>query len=62
LSCWNVGKVGKNDMNDDVERIQSSLNYKKTEEFFVSSSKRQSLQKKNEDNKSLDKTIVYKKS
>jgi len=59
VSCWNVGKVGKNDMNLDVEKYHNQLNYKKTIEYSVISSKRQSLQKSNTKNKSSDNTIVY---
>ena len=59
VSCWNVGKVGKNDMFVDVENYQNEIGYKQVKEFTVVSSKRQSLQKTN-DNKSADYTVVYK--
>jgi tRNA1(Val) A37 N6-methylase TrmN6 len=58
VSCWNVGKVGKNDMNDDVLKYHMENNFNKIETFSVISSKRQSLQRTGSD-KSLDETNVY---
>lgn len=58
VSCWNVGKVGKNNMFDCVEKYQSELGFRKTTNFGVLSSKRQALQK-NDDNKSFDNTVCY---
>jgi 16S rRNA G966 N2-methylase RsmD len=58
VSCWNVGKVGKNNMFDCVEKYQSELGFRKTTNFGVLSSKRQALQK-NDGNKSFDNTVCY---
>lgn len=58
VSCWNVGKVGKKDMNDDVLYYHSQFNFFKKEHFSVISSKRQSLQKTGSE-KSNDDTILY---
>jgi 16S rRNA G966 N2-methylase RsmD len=58
VSCWNVGKVGKNDMRVDVGNYLSEIGFTVDKEFNVVSSKRQSLQKPN-DKKSNDNTIVY---
>jgi len=58
VSCWNVGKVGKLDMNVDVVKYHQELNYGKLMEFSVVSSKRQALQK-TEDKKSSDNTVVF---
>lgn len=58
VSCWNVGKVGKNDMNDDVQKYHNSIQFTKNTEFKVVSSKRQALQK-NDNKKSTDNTVVY---
>jgi 16S rRNA G966 N2-methylase RsmD len=60
-SCWNVGKVGKNDMFKDVLDCHLSLGYNKVIEFSVQSSKRQSLQSSSKNNKSVDRTEVYSK-
>jgi uncharacterized protein YuzB (UPF0349 family) len=57
-SCWNVGKVGKKDMNYDVIRYHQELNCNKLMYFSVVSSKRQALQK-TEDKKSSDNTVVF---
>jgi 16S rRNA G966 N2-methylase RsmD len=59
VSCWNVGKVGKNNMFDDVRTYQEEIGYKQIKEFLVVSSKRQALQKTG-NNKSNDNTVVYK--
>lgn len=59
VSCWNVGKVGKNDMNDDVLKYQTQLQFNKINTFSVVSSKRQANQT-NEIKKSSDITVVYK--
>lgn len=58
VSCWNVGKVGKKDMNDDVSFYHSQFNFLKKEHFSVISSKRQSLQKIGSE-KSNDDTVLY---
>lgn len=58
VSCWNVGKVGKKDMNYDVIRYHQELNCNKLMDFSVVSSKRQALQK-TEDKKSSDNTVVF---
>lgn len=59
VSCWNVGKVGKNDMNDDVLKYQTQLQFNKINTFSMVSSKRQANQT-NEIKKSSDITVVYK--
>ena len=59
VSCWNVGKVGKKDMNDDVLKYHSQRNFKVIENFSVISSKRQSLQNSKKNEKSSDNTVVY---
>jgi len=58
VSCWNVGKVGKHNMFDCVEKYQNELEFEKVTNFGVLSSKRQALQK-NDNNKSLDNTVCY---
>jgi len=58
ISCWNVGKVGKNDMNIDVLEYHTRLGFTNINEFSVISSKRQSLQKSN-NKKSMDNTTVF---
>lgn len=58
ISCWNVGKVGKKDMNDDVLKYHNEIGFNRLESFSVLSSKRQSNQK-DSDKKSSDNTIVY---
>ncbi|NBV27763.1 hypothetical protein EBS02_01920 [bacterium] len=63
VSCWNVGKVGKHDMSDDVLTYHKLLNYSKIDTYSVVSSKRQTNQKKNSsNNKNSDVTIVYRNS
>ena len=58
VSCWNVAKVGKNDMNVDVQVYHKNINFIKQNEFSVISSNRPSSQKKNI-KKSSDDTVVY---
>jgi hypothetical protein len=58
-SCWNVAKVGKNDMWKSVEDIHSSIGYKKLIEYGVKSSARQVNQIKNKNKKTVDCTIAY---
>jgi 16S rRNA G966 N2-methylase RsmD len=60
VSCWNVGKVGKNDMSKDVFDFHSSLNYNHINTLSVVSSKRQSNQNANRNEKSQDTTNVFK--
>jgi 16S rRNA G966 N2-methylase RsmD len=60
VTCWNVGKVGKRDMKDDVERILKEKQYFLSEVFSVLSSKRQALQDTSKNLKSADTTEVYK--
>ena len=62
VSCWNVGKVGKNDMNDDVLLYHQERDFMKFTEFSVVSSKRQSNQSTKKNEKNSDKTIIYKKT
>jgi predicted methyltransferase len=59
VSCWNVGKVGKRDMNDDVMKYHSQRDFKIIENFSVISSKRQSLQSSKKNEKSSDDTVIY---
>ena len=59
-SCWNVAKVGKNDMWKDVDTYHLNLGFDRYKEFYLNSSKRQSLQTK-DSKKSEDLTVVYKK-
>ena len=60
VSCWNVAKVGKNDMEKDVERYHLQLNLSVKQVLTVTSSKRQSHHTAN-DKKSSDRTVVYQK-
>ena len=60
VSCWNVGKVGRNDMHDDVEQFHIDLGFAQLTEFRVMSSKRQQHQTAS-NKKSNDNTVVYKK-
>jgi 16S rRNA G966 N2-methylase RsmD len=59
-SCWNVGKVGKKNMFDCVDKYHIEYCFKKSKNFSIVSSKRQSLQKK-DSTKSLDYTVSYSK-
>lgn len=59
VSCWNVGKVGKYDMNDCVIRYHEESGLFKSETFSVNSSKRQSNQNKSKNSKNSDITISY---
>lgn len=61
VSCWNVGKVGKNDMNDDVLKYHHEFGYKKVDCLNVISSKRQANQDISKNQKNQDMTVVYKK-
>lgn len=58
VSCWNVGKVGKNDMNDDVKNYHNEIGFRYQKEFKVVSSKRQALQT-TVNKKSNDNTVIY---
>ena len=60
VSCWNVAKVGKNDMHNDVLKYHEKNGFERIEQFDVISSKRQALQK-NGLTKSKDTTFSYKK-
>ena len=60
VSCWNVGKVGKNDMNDDVLKYHTEFGYNKAEVLEVRSSKRQANQNVTKKQKSSDTTVVFK--
>ena len=60
VSCWNVGKVGPNDMNVDVLAFHTSMGYVKHETLEVRSSKRQANQDVSKKQKNSDTTIVYK--
>lgn len=61
VSCWNVGKVGKNDMNVDVLKYHTELGYSKIDCLDVISSKRQSNQDDSKKQKNSDTTVVFKK-
>jgi len=58
VSCWNVGKVGKHNMNDDVLKFHIDNGFNKDRVLSVISSKRQTLQKPNS-KKSSDDTIAF---
>ena len=62
VSCWNVGKVGKNDMRNDVLQFHAEAGYNHISTINVISSKRQSLQNANKNVKSFDMTDVFSKS
>lgn len=61
ISCWNVGKVGKYNMNDDVLKFHIDNGFNKDKVLSVISSKRQTLQKPNS-KKSSDDTVAFKRS
>lgn len=58
-SCWNVAKVGKNDMWESVDNAHKSMSYCATHEFEVKSSARQVNQTQSKNKKSVDRTVVY---
>jgi hypothetical protein len=58
-SCWNVGKVGKNDMWQDVIKYHNELNKKEVVNFTIVSSKRQSNQDSTKKQKSIDSTVSF---
>jgi hypothetical protein len=60
-SCWNVAKVGKNDMWESVNEIHASIGFQKTKEYGVKSSARQVNQTRSKNKKSVDFTIEYTK-
>jgi len=60
ISCWNVGKVGGKNMSHNVNEIHNSMGYEIDKVFSVVSSKRQALQTKTKNEKSLDITEVFK--
>jgi hypothetical protein len=60
VSCWNVGKVRNNNMNDDVFNYHTEFGYSKIDVLGVTSSKRQSNQvEKTKNQKSVDITVIY---
>jgi hypothetical protein len=59
VSCWNVGKVGKNDMVDDVVQYHIECNFRHIETISITSSKRQSNQSAHKNDKSLDNTNIF---
>lgn len=59
VSCWNVGKVGKKNMLDDVIISHTKLGKKLYKSFSVVSSKRQALQGASKNEKSLDTTDIF---
>ncbi len=61
ISCWNVAKVGKNDMWDSVDRAHEKLGFSRSKEFNVVSSKRQAIQNQTKNKKSFDTTVSYAK-
>ena len=60
ISCWNVGKVDKKDMFDDVITEHKKNNYEHRSEYSVLSSKRP-ISNKTEKIKSVDITKIFKK-
>lgn len=60
-SCWNVAKVGKNDMWKSVDSIHSTIGYQKNDEYGVKSSARQVNQVRSKNRKTVDCTVVYSK-
>jgi len=62
ISCWNVGKVGKNNMRDDVIAFHENRGYNKLNTVSVISSKRQALQNDHRNEKSYDITDIFSKN
>lgn len=62
VSCWNVGKVRNQDMNDDVKKIHVQNSFKVVNTLSVNSSKRQSNQNATKNQKNSDDTVVYQKA
>lgn len=60
-SCWNVGKVGKHDMNIDVQKYHQSNGFEFERQFSVVSSKRQSNQNITKNSKNTDDTKIFSK-
>lgn len=60
ISCWNVGKVGKKNMLDDIIFSHEKIGKKLYKSFSVISSKRQALQNVMRNEKSSDTTDVFK--
>jgi 16S rRNA G966 N2-methylase RsmD len=58
-SCWNVARVGANDMSADLVNHHNLFGYKQFTQFEVVSSKRQAINKTGKD-KSQDITVVFK--
>lgn len=58
-SCWNVAKVGKNDMWDSVDKAHADFGYIPTSLFENKSSARQVNQSQTKNKKSVDRTVVY---
>lgn len=58
-SCWNVAKVGKNDMWESVNRAHADKGYVPTNVFEIKSSARQVNQSQSKNKKSVDRTVVY---
>jgi 16S rRNA G966 N2-methylase RsmD len=61
VSCWNVHNVGKMKMIEDVKSIHNAVGYKEQKTFFLTSSKRQSNQNTERNEKNADITICYTK-
>lgn len=59
ISCWNVAKVGKNDMWKSVAEAHHRLGLTLCDEFEVRSSARQVNQTETKNKKSVDRTQVY---
>ncbi len=55
-SCWNVHNIGKMKMISDVENIHNSLNWNCSDEFGISSSKRQANDQRK---KNVDLTRIF---
>jgi len=58
-SCWNVARVGKNDMWDSIDESHRELEFYPNFTYQIQSSARQVNQPNNKNKKSVDKTVVY---
>jgi 16S rRNA G966 N2-methylase RsmD len=59
VSCWNVGKVGKHNMIEDISQYHKEGNFERQEVLRLVSSKRQMNQDDNKNVKSSDDTVVF---
>lgn len=58
-SCWNVARMGTNDMSADLINYHKEFGYHQVNKFDVVSSKRQAINKTGKD-KSQDTTVIFK--